>query len=86
MMLFIFVSGMNPTKNVKPLVIYQDSAVATRWTKWNRNLELYFAINNIWNSLLFLGRDDIEDTFDSLPGPDCDGIGLKYVTAIKKIR
>ena len=37
------------------------------------------------NSLLFLGGDDIQDTYDSLPGAECDGIGLKYVTAIKKL-
>ncbi|CAO1406441.1 unnamed protein product [Diamesa hyperborea] len=49
----------------------QDGAVATRWTKWKRNLELYFATNNIHedlkmrNSLLFLGGDDIQDAFDS---------------------
>ena len=50
-MLFIFVSEMNPTTNVKPIVIYHDSAVATRWIKWKRNLELYFSTNNIHEDL-----------------------------------
>lgn len=80
-----------PATNVKPFIIYQDGAIASRWIRWKRNLELYFATNNITedsqmrNSLLYLGGDDIQDTYDSLPGATCNNIGLKYVTAIKKL-